>query len=58
MRIYDDHDRPVADRRRGPSQREAPKKRPRCGLCNPLTLKTIIALARLFYELARIVLRQ
>ena len=58
MLLGDDDNRPVADRRRGPSKREARKKRPRRGLCNPLVLKTIIALARLGYELARIVLRQ
>lgn len=56
--LLDNDNRPVADRRRGPSEREARKERPRRELCNPLVLKTIIALARLGYELARIVLRQ
>jgi len=53
--LLDDH-RPVADRRRG-SRREARKKGRLRWLCNPLVLRTIIALARLGYELARVVMR-
>ena len=56
MLLEDDDDRPVADRRRG-SRREAQKKGRLRWLCNPLVLRTIIALARLFCELARVVLR-
>lgn len=52
----DDDDRPVADRRRG--SRRGTGKEGRLGrLCNPLVLRTVIALARLGYELARIALR-
>ena len=43
--LLDDH-RPVADRRRG-SRREARKKGRLRWLCNPLVLRTIIALANL-----------
>jgi len=56
MHAEDDKHWPVANGRRG-SRREARKKGRLRWLCNPLVLRTIIALARLFYELARIVWR-
>ena len=53
---------PVADRRRGP-KRVVKDKKPPDGhpkgflrwLCNPLVLKAVIALARLIYELIRLI---
>ena len=53
---YDDGNRPAVDRRRGP-RRRAPKKGQFHWLCNPLVLKAVLALAKLGYELARVVLR-
>ena len=56
MSIEDDVKWSVTDRRRGP-KREARKKGRLSWLCNPLVLRTIIALAKLISELVRIVLR-
>jgi hypothetical protein len=52
--VDEENHEPVADGRRG-SSRGARKKKGRLRWrCNPLVLKVVIALARLFYELARI----
>ena len=45
--------RPVVDRQRG-SRRRARKKGRLGWLCNPLVLRTVLALARFGYELARV----
>ena len=47
---------PVADGRRGSRRDERTRSRLRW-LCNPLVLKTVIALARLGYALAHSLLR-